>query len=58
MARRPAEQAAASAGMSVPTFLRQVGLAAAGAGVVDIDRLRRDVTEARDRIDDAWQALA
>jgi hypothetical protein len=44
--------------MSVSAFLRQVGLAAAGAGVVDIDRLRRDVTEARDRIADAWQALA
>jgi uncharacterized protein (DUF1778 family) len=51
-------QAAEAAGMSVSAFLRQVGLTAAGAGVVDTDRLRRDVTEARARIDDAWQALA
>ncbi|MDA8063721.1 MAG: hypothetical protein M0T80_15050 [Actinomycetota bacterium] len=44
--------------MSVSAFLRQVGSSAAGAGVVDIDRLRRDVEVARARIDDAWQALA
>ncbi len=51
-------EAAQSAGMMVSAFMRQVGLAAAAASVVDIDRLRRDLDEARARIDDAWQALA
>ena len=51
-------EAAHAAGMTVSAFLRQAGLTAATARVVDIDRLRRDVTEARARIDDAWQALA
>ncbi len=55
---RRIRQAAEAAGMSVSSFLRQVGLSAASAGVVDIDRLRRDINEARARIDDAWQALA
>jgi uncharacterized protein (DUF1778 family) len=55
---RRIRQAAEAAGMSVSAFLRQVGSSAAGAGVVDIDRLRRDVKEARARIDDALQALA
>ena len=55
---RRIRQAAEAAGMSVSAFLRQVGLRAASGGVVDIDRLRRDVNEARARIDDAWQALA
>ncbi len=51
-------RAADHAGMTVSAFLRQAGLAAAGSGVVDLERLRRDVDEARARIDDAWQALA
>ena len=55
---RRIRQAAQDAGMTVSAFLRQAGLAAAKADVVDIDRLRRDVGEARARIDDAWQALA
>lgn len=54
---RRIRRAAEAAGMSVSGFLRQVGLSAADGGVVDIDRLRRDVNEARARIDDAWQAL-
>ncbi len=51
-------EAATAAGMTVSAYLRQAGLSAAAARVVDIDRLRRDVDEARARIDDAWQALA
>lgn len=51
-------QAAQAAGMTVSAFLRQAGLTAAAAHVVDIDRLRRDVNEARASIDDAWRALA
>ena len=51
-------EAAQAAGMTVSAFLRQAGLTAATARVVDIDRLRRDVRQARSRIDDAWQALA
>ncbi|MHB1535332.1 MAG: plasmid mobilization protein [Acidimicrobiales bacterium] len=54
---RRIRQAAEAAGMSVSAFLRQVGLRAASGAVVDIDRLRRDVNEARARMDDAWQAL-
>ncbi len=50
--------AADAAGLPVSAFLRQVGLSAASGGVLDIDRVRRDVNEARSRIDDAWQALA
>jgi uncharacterized protein (DUF1778 family) len=50
-------QAAQGAGMSVSAFLRQAGLSAAGADVVNLERLRRTVNEARARIDDAWQAL-
>lgn len=50
--------AAQAAGMTVSAFLRQAGVTAASARVVDFDRLRRDVDEARARIDDAWQALA
>jgi hypothetical protein len=42
--------------MSVSAFLRQAGLSAARANVVNLERLRRDVNEARARIDDAWQA--
>ncbi|MDN5861268.1 MAG: hypothetical protein L0H84_21910 [Pseudonocardia sp.] len=55
---RRVREAAQAAGMTVSAFLRQAGLAAAAARVVDLDRLRRDVGEARSRIDDAWQALA
>jgi uncharacterized protein (DUF1778 family) len=55
---RRIREAAQAAGMTVSAFLRQVGLAAAAASVIDIDRLRRDVDEARARINDAWQALA
>ncbi len=55
---RHIRQAAQAAGMSVSAFLRQVGLSAAQGEVVDIERLRRDVDEARARIDDAWRALA
>lgn len=55
---RRIRQAAQAAGMSVSAFLRQVGLTAAGTAVVDMDRLRRDLDEARARIDDAWKALA
>jgi hypothetical protein len=50
-------RAAQGAGMSVSAFLRQAGLSAARADVVDLERLRRDVNAARARIDDAWQAL-
>jgi uncharacterized protein (DUF1778 family) len=50
-------QAAQSAGMSVSAFLRQAGLSAARADIVNIERLRRDVIEARARIEDAWQVL-
>ncbi len=55
---RRIREAAHAAGMTVSAFLRQAGLTAAAERVVDIDRLRRDVREARSRIDDAWQALA
>lgn len=56
---RRVRQAAEAAGMTVSAFLRQAALAAAQARpVVDIERLRRDVDEARSRIDDAWRALA
>jgi uncharacterized protein (DUF1778 family) len=55
---RRIRQAAQAAGMSVSAFLRQVGLTASGTAVVDLDRLRRDVDEARARIDDAWKTLA
>lgn len=55
---RQIREAAQDAGMTVSAFLRQAGVTAAVQGAVDIDRLRRDVTEARARIDDAWQALA
>lgn len=51
-------QAAQHADMSVSAFLRQAGLNAAQTDVVNIERLRRDVNEARARIDDAWQTLA
>jgi uncharacterized protein (DUF1778 family) len=57
-AERRIRAAAQVAGMTVSAFLRQAGLTAAAAHVVDIDRHRRDVDEARARIDDAWQALA
>lgn len=50
-------QAAQGAGLSVSAFLRQAGLSAARADVVNLERLRRDLNEARARIDDAWQAL-
>lgn len=50
-------RAAQDAGMSVSAFLRQAGLSAARADVVNLERLRRDVNEARARIDDAWRAL-
>lgn len=50
-------RAAQGAGMSVSAFLRQAGLSAARADVVNLERLRRDVNEARARIDDAWRAL-
>lgn len=55
---RQIREAAELAGMTVSAYLRQAGLSAAAARVVDIDRLRRDVDEARARIDDAWRALA
>lgn len=55
---RRIRESAESAGMTVSAYLRQAGLAAAAARVVDLDRLRRDVDEARARIDDAWRALA
>jgi uncharacterized protein (DUF1778 family) len=55
---RRIREAAQAAGMTVSAFLRQVGLTAAAARVVDIERLRHDVQEARSRIDDAWRALA
>lgn len=55
---RRIRESAELAGMTVSAYLRQAGLAAAAARVVDIDRLRRDVDEARARIDDAWRALA
>jgi hypothetical protein len=55
---RRIRDAAQAAGMTVSAFLRQAGVTAAAARAVDIDRLRRDVNEARARIDDAWQTLA
>lgn len=55
---RRIREAAELAGMTVSAYLRQAGLSAAAARVVDIDRLRRDVDEARARIDDARRALA
>lgn len=55
---RRIREAAEAAGMSVSAFLRQAGMTAAATGVVNIDRLRRDVNEARARIDDAWKTLA
>lgn len=55
---RRVRQAAQAAGMTVSAFLRQAALDAADSGrVIDIDRLRRDVDEARSHIDDARQAL-
>ena len=54
---RRIRQAAEEAGMTVSAFLRQAGMTAANRNVVDFERLRRDVDEARARIDDAWQAL-
>jgi uncharacterized protein (DUF1778 family) len=55
---RRIRQAAEEAGMSVSAFLRQAALTAAARRVTDIERLRRDLDEARSRLDDAWQALA
>lgn len=55
---RQIREAAELAGMTVSAYLRQAGLSAAAARVVDIERLRHDVDEARARIDDAWRALA
>lgn len=55
---RRLRQAAEAAGMTVSAFLRQAGMTAAATGVINIDRVRRDVNEARARIDDAWRALA
>lgn len=55
---RRIRRAAQAADMTVSQFLRQVALTAADERVVDVERLRRDVEEARARIDDAWQALA
>ncbi len=55
---RRIRESAELAGMTVSAYLRQAGLAAAAERVVDLDRLRRDVDEARARIDDAWRALA
>lgn len=55
---RRVRKAAQAAGMSMSAFLRQAALDAADTGrVIDIDRLRRDVNEARAHIDDARQAL-
>lgn len=51
-------QAAQRAGMTVSAFLRQAGLVAARSDAINLERLRRDVSEARARIDDAWRALA
>lgn len=50
-------QAAHSAGMTMSAFLRHVALTATSEDVIDVDRVRRDVDEARARMDDAWQAL-
>ncbi|MGH9077483.1 MAG: hypothetical protein ACRDY0_08540 [Acidimicrobiales bacterium] len=43
--------------MTVSAFLRRAALAAVADPGVDVERLRRDVREARASIDDAWQAL-
>jgi uncharacterized protein (DUF1778 family) len=51
-------EAAQRSGMTVSAFLRQAGLAAASSDVIDLERLRRDVREARAHIDDAWRSLA
>lgn len=55
---RHIRHAAEEAGMTVSTFLRQAALEATQRRVVDVERLRRDVDEARSRIHDAWEALA
>jgi len=55
---RRIREAADAAGMTMSAFLRQAALSAAVGQVIDIERLRRDVDEARSRLDDAWQALA
>jgi len=55
---RRTREAADAAGMTMSALLRQAALSAAVGQVIDIERLRRDVDEARSRLDDAWQALA
>lgn len=55
---RRIREAAEAAEMTMSAFLRQAALSTAIGQVIDIERLRRDVDEARSRIDDAWQALA
>ncbi|MGH3504531.1 MAG: plasmid mobilization protein [Nocardioidaceae bacterium] len=54
---RRVRETAQAAGMSVSAFLRQCALTSISSRVVDIERLRRDMTEVRSRIDDAWEAL-
>lgn len=56
---RRVREAAQKAGMTLSAFLRRAALVATDQErVVDLERVRREVTEARSHIDDAWQALA
>lgn len=50
--------AAERAGMSLSAFLRQSALAASTTNVVDLDRVRQDVTHMRELAADALRALA
>jgi uncharacterized protein (DUF1778 family) len=54
---RHIRQAAERAGITVSAFVRQAALQAAGKEAVDIERLRRELEQARAHLDDARDAL-
>ncbi|MEV0406435.1 hypothetical protein [Actinoallomurus sp. NPDC050550] len=51
------QQAADAAGLSLSSFIRHAALTAPGAQVLDIDRARKDMAQARRFVLDALKAL-
>ncbi|MEV5747800.1 ribbon-helix-helix protein, CopG family [Actinoallomurus sp. NPDC052308] len=51
------QQLADAAGLSLSSFIRRAALTAPGAEVVDIDRARKDMAQARRFVLDALRAL-
>jgi uncharacterized protein (DUF1778 family) len=51
------QQAADAAGLSLSSFIRRAALTAPGAEVLDIDRARKDMAQARRFVLDALKAL-